>query len=216
MIEKIKEGRGNTEPCTEVLDCILKVKETKDAIVVGEIGVDLGATAVEILKSLNEGDEYHFFDREFKIKELVQDFRNINTNNVMLYEYGNSDKTYDFYGWPLCKLYKEWNHVYGCEGRFDVVYLDGAHTFIHDASTVAMLKEMISRGGYLILDDLDWKMNDSPTCNPEINPLMRDKYTDEQLATCQVQLVADMLLDTDKRFEKCDYSTNRTGIYLKC
>ena len=154
MIEKLTVGMGNTKPCREVLNCIKQMKDKKKTVIVGEIGVDLGATAVEILKLLKNPDEYHFFDRESKTRELLKDFNSININGVQLYEYGNTDKIYDYYGWQLCKLYKMWKSNFDTVERFDVVYLDGAHTFIHDSGTAAILKEMITPGGYIILDDI--------------------------------------------------------------
>lgn len=198
MIEKLELGYGNVKPSEPVVDLVKKLKGEKEKLVVAEIGIGWGATAVEIVKLLSSKDEYVFFDFENAVKELENDLIKINENQVQLRGYGNSEKYLDSYAWTLAKLLSDRENA----PQFDLVYLDGAHTFMHDGITVCMLKEMICSGGYLVLDDLKWSQAKSPTCNPQVNPGVLDSYTLEQIETCQVEMVKNLFLDTDERYEE--------------
>lgn len=198
MIEKLELGYGNVQPSEPVLNLVKRLKGEKEKLVVAEIGIGWGATAVEIVKLLSPKDEYVFFDFENAVKELEDDLTKINKNQVQLRGYGNSEKYMDSYAWNLAKLLSDRKNV----PKFDLVYLDGAHTFMHDGITVCMLKEMICGGGYLVLDDLKWSQAKSPTCNPQVNPGVLDRYTLEQIETCQVEMVKNLFLDTDERYEE--------------
>lgn len=143
MIEKLELGYGNVKPSDPVVDLVKKLKAEKEKLVVAEIGIGWGATAVEIVKLLSSKDEYVFFDFENAVKELEDDLNKINKNQVKLRGYGNSEKNMDSYAWNLAKLLSDRENA----PQFDLVYLDGAHTFMHDGITVCMLKEMICGGG---------------------------------------------------------------------
>lgn len=203
MIEKLRFSRGNIEAAVEVLDLAKKLKKEKENLVIAEIGVGWGATAVELIQILRKEDEYCFFDLEDVVNELQEDLIKINENKVKLSAYGNSRKYLDSYSWNLARLLQE-------EKKFDLVYLDGAHTFMHDAIAVCLLKEMLVYGGYLILDDLNWSLAKSPTCNPNVKPEIVDYYTQEQIDTCQIQMVKDIFLDTDKRYEEIGESKRKS------
>lgn len=206
MIEKLKSNTGNTEAAVEVLNLVKKLKEERTELSIAEIGIGWGATAVELIKLLSSKDEYHFFDFEDAVKELHEDLIKINKNQVKLRAYGNSRKYLDSYSWNLAKMLME-----GGVKKFDLVYLDGAHTFIYDGITVCLLKELIEKGGYLVLDDLNWSLAKSPTCNPDVKPEIVDYYTQEQIDTCQIEMVKEIFLDTDKRYEEIEkgYSKRR-------
>lgn len=93
---------------------------------------------------------------------------------------------------------------------FDVVYLDGAHTFFHDGLAVALLKELLKESGYLILDDLFWSYAKSPT----LSNSGFDKLTDEQRNDAQINRVAKLFLDYDKGFV-CKKRTGDRAVYQK-
>lgn len=216
MIEKLELKKGNYIPCEEVIFYINEKKAMSGTgIVVGEVGVDIGATAVEVISILDEKSEYYYFDFEHKINELEKDFETINQNNAKLFGYGNTNKTYDSYSWNLVKLYKEWDEKYGDVKRFDVVYLDGAHTFLHDSSACCILKEMMKVGGYLIFDDIRWSIANSPTVNPKINKSILDKYPIEQINACQVQYVTEIFMDTDERYQFILSEDKNIGVYKR-
>ena len=203
MIEKLKLNQGNTKAAVEVLELAKKLKDEKRKIVVAEIGIGWGATAVELINLLSKDDEYCFFDFDDAVKELQEDLDKINKNQVKLRAYGNSRKYLDSYSWNLAKVLVEGNR------KFNLVYLDGAHTFIHDGLSVCLLKELIEKDGYLILDDLNWSLAKSPTCNPTVKPEIVDYYSQEQINACQIEMVKNIFLDTDKRYEAIEINKRR-------
>lgn len=213
MIELLVEGIGNVEPMHKIMELATEIMEKKKSITVAEIGVGYGATSVEIVNNLRSTDTYYFFDFEHVVQELIQDLNNINSNKVKLVGVANSTKTYDSYAWNLAKMYvklKESNE----EKCFDVVYLDGAHTFLHDMSATSILKEMVTIGGYLVLDDVYWSLEKSPTCNPSVRPIIKEQYTDEQIKEYHINLMKQCLLDNDNRYTRVD-NYRRIAIYQR-
>lgn len=211
MIEKLKLSTGNVKPAKIVMELIEELKKKGRKLIVAEIGVGWGATAVEIIKLLTKEDEYYFFDFDDSVEELYNDLSKINENEVKLRAYGNSRRYLDSYAWNLAKLLGDKEH----STEFDLVYLDGAHTFIHDGITVCILKEMISESGYLVLDDVNWSQAKSPTCNPDVNPGVLDCYTLEQIGTCQVGMVKNLFLDTDERYEEINLENSKRRAVFK-
>lgn len=214
MIEKISAGVGNCEPMRKVGEYIRTMKETKESLTVAEIGTDIGATSVEIVNNLTDKDSYYFFDFEDKIQELYQDLKEINVNRVRLFPSGNSHKKLDSYAWNLAKLFQKNKESFGNTEIFDIVYLDGAHTFVYDGVTICLLKEMMQVGGVIILDDMSWSIAESRTCKPSVNPAILDYYTMEQIETKQVAMAAECFLDSDRRYKRID-EYHRIAIYKR-
>lgn len=210
-LSKIGKKGTNSEPCIEFIDLVRKKKEGNTPIVVGEIGVDIGATAVEVCKQLDVVDTYYCFDFDNVVSDLIGDLQQVSEVCCHLEGIGNSHKTLDSYSWSLCNMLFEMREN-NLDGIFDVVYLDGAHTFIHDGLSCCILKEMIKKQGYIVFDDLNWSIAESPTVNPEVNPRIRDLYTDEQISDCQIQKVINAFMVNDKSFKRC-YMESKDGIH---
>lgn len=211
MIEKIQLGKGNCKPCKEVLNLVKDLKLKGAKISVAEIGVDIGATACEILKLLDNGDKYYMFDFDQTVVELKRDFDALGkVVRAEVIPCGNTTKTYDSYCWTLYKLL-----VKEKEPVFDVVYLDGAHTFFHDGLAVCLLKKMIKNEGFLVLDDIKWTFSKSPTCNPAVNPNILNCYTEEQIECAQVAIVADVFLENDSGWLRMDCGNAGRRIYQR-
>ena len=165
---------------------------------VAEVGVDIGATTCEALKFLDKNDTYYIFDFDFIIEELLNDLKGLEYAKSNIVGCGNTKKLYDSYAWSLQKLYKEMKR----KPVFNLVYLDGAHTFFHDGLAICILKKMIAHGGILLLDDMDWTIKESPTCNPGVNPKILDQYTDEQMETEQVAIAVELFLEEAPEWEE--------------
>ena len=96
------------------------------------------------------------------------------------------------------------------DGFFDVVYLDGAHTFMHDGLAVCILKQLIKKGGYLILDDLFWtysNWNGGKTVEGKLPKYQRDDK--------QILRVQEIFLRHDPNFEKLSDDKSYRGIFRK-
>ncbi len=155
LLSKIKSNPSVAEPCPEFVGIVKQLKSTpRRDICVAEIGIGLGATSLQILKILDSNDIYVCFDFEERIQDFISDLKSgnfgVKCNVVPL---GNSKDIWDSYNYNLSELIFNMRKD-NLDGYFDAVYLDGAHTLLHDGLAVCMLKQLIKKGGYLILDDL--------------------------------------------------------------
>ncbi len=109
----------------------------------------------------------------------------------------NSRRLLDSYNWSLMRVLAEHEAPV-----FDYVFLDGAHTWAHDALAFVLADRLLAEGGYLDFDDYAWSLRDSPTMNPQAFPDVERLYTDEQIDARQVALVVDVLVRRDGRYEE--------------
>ena len=211
MIEKINTFGYETisrpsENVVKFLDDLLESNEKP--INVAEIGIGIGATSVEIAKRLRDIDSFYFFSFEHDVKELEEDLKCTDYCKCKLYPMGNSTAYYDSYNWKLSSLCLENNMM------FNLVYLDGAHSFFHDALATVLLKMLIKPGGVLIFDDVFWSHQKSPTQNSEIRPKNLEYFTLEQLETEQIKRVIDIFMENDDEWERIG-DLNWEAVYKK-
>jgi predicted O-methyltransferase YrrM len=152
-----------------------------------EIGVYKGDTALAIAQLLAGRGEIHLFDFEDRVREAEGRLRQAGHTNVV--SHANSRRLLDSYNWSLMQLLAA-----GKAPVFDYVFLDGAHTWALDALAFCLVDRLLCDGGYVDFDDYRWTLAGSPSMRPEVFPDVRRLYSDEQIATRQVQLVVDLLV----------------------
>lgn len=189
----------NNVSADEVIIAVKQQKSEKSFINYAEFGVDIGATTLEIAQYLDAGDSIYIFDFLEVVNELAEKLQKITKAKIVVL--GNTTKKYDYYGWNLAKLILESENPIQ-KGIFDVIYIDGAHTFIHDSSTCCLCKMLLRDGGYIIFDDLYWTIKDSPTVNIEKKPELLEDFTEEQIETSQVKMVVDLFMSSDSSFKQ--------------
>jgi predicted O-methyltransferase YrrM len=165
------------------------------ARVYAEVGVYLGATAEAVAEALGPEGELHLLDFEDRVLPVAERLRARGFANVVAH--ANSRRALDSYNWSLMKLLRE-----GRAGSFDYVFLDGAHTWAHDALAFLLVDRLLAPGGHVDFDDYGWTLARSPSMNPDAFPSTRRLYTDEQIAEPQVALVVDLLVRGDPRYEE--------------
>lgn len=200
-LSKIGKKGYCSAPCVEFVELVREKKKAKETIVCGEIGVNAGATAVEVCKKLRANDTYYCFDFYDVVTDLISDLKQVPEICCHLEGVGNSYKTLDSYSWSLMKLLFAMRESTE-EGIFDIVYLDGSHSFIHDGLSCCLLKELLKENGYLIFDDVFWSYGTSGACNPEVCPETKNSYTDEQINDFQVLRVIDTFMVNDESFKR--------------
>jgi hypothetical protein len=173
-------------------------------LILAEVGVGSGRTSEAFARHLNGRGTLHLFDFSEKVKLVKERLQRRGFNNVV--PHGNSRKIYDDYNWSLMKLIKV-----NSRPVFDYVYLDGAHTWHNDALAYFLIDRLLKVGGFLEFDDYRWSHLSSRIANPRVCPGTRDRFTGEQIKTCQVGLVIDFLVKRDTRYQSV--VTNR--IYRK-
>jgi hypothetical protein len=160
---------------------------------IAEIGVATGSTSEGILRYLNGEGILHLFDRDDVLEPVSERLHGLGYRNFVCH--GNSRRTLDSYNWSLMKLLRDHPAPF-----LDYVYLDGAHTWAHDALAFCLIDRLLLPGGYIDFDDHDWTINGSPTVNPRAFPTMRKLYTEEQMATPQVRMIVDLLVRPGNRY----------------
>jgi len=217
MIEKIgtEEGKYLSEYCRKVIKYLQEIKANNPdkSVSVAEIGVGVGATTVEILKELERGDKLYIFGFEDDVHELKSDLEKINPKKVEIIAKGNTHLVLDSYSWNLAKMALEMYDA-GEEGIFDLAFLDGAHTFIHDSVSACLLKQLCKKDGIIIFDDYAWSF---ANCGNSEFMLAngKDKYTMEQMSTANIEMVCKIFMDTDPRFEKVGNQNSYRPAYRK-
>jgi predicted O-methyltransferase YrrM len=160
-----------------------------------EIGVYEGSTARRIAQHLDGRGEIHLFDFADRVAAVAATLRADGHDNVV--EHPNSRRLLDSYNWSLMQVLAEHGGPV-----FDYIFLDGAHTWAHDALAFSLADRLLADGGYLDFDDYTWTLRASPSMNPDIFPEVAELYTDEQIDSRQVALVVDLLVRTDARYEE--------------
>lgn len=166
---------------------------------------------MQILKILDSNDIYICFDFE----EIVQDFiSDLNSRNFgvkcNVVPLGNSKDIWDSYNYNLSELIFNMRKD-NLDGYFDAVYLDGAHTLLHDGLAVCMLKQLIKKGGYLILDDLFWTYSGRADKGKSAEGKLPKYQRDDP----QILRVQEIFLRYDPNFEKLSDDKAYRGIFRR-
>ncbi len=201
-------------PCDNFLSIIKQLKSNTpppESLTVAEIGIGAGATALQVLKLLDECDTYYAFDFEDSIKPFAEDLQARDFGiKCQVVTKSNSRKKFDSYNWNLSNMVFEMRERHEA-GIFDAVYLDGAHNLFHDGLAVCLLKELIKDGGYLLLDDLFWSYSKSPS----LAKVAINIWTKEQYEDCQVFRVQELFLTNDPNWERLSSPKDEQGLFRK-
>ena len=160
-----------------------------------EIGVYRGDTTVRIAELMGGEGHLHLFDYEDRLASVIERLRAAGYSNVTAH--GNSRRLMDSYNWSLMRA------LAGADGPlYDYVFIDGAHTWFHDALAFLLVDRLLAPGGYVDFDDYRWSLRRSPSMNPQAFPDVERLYTQEQIDSRQVGLVVDLLTRPDERYEE--------------
>jgi predicted O-methyltransferase YrrM len=152
-----------------------------------EIGVYKGHTALRIAELLAGEGTIDLFDYEDRLADVAARLREAGHDNVVAHP--NSRRLMDSYNWSLMQVLAEHGGPV-----YDYVFLDGAHTWAHDALAFFLADRLLLPGGFLDFDDYAWSLRASPSMNPEAFPDVEQLYSDEQIDARQVALVVDLLV----------------------
>jgi len=160
-----------------------------------EIGVYEGDTALAIATSLDGAGELHLFDFDDRVEAAAARLQQAGHGNV--FAYPNSRRLLDSYNWSLMRLLEDRKAPI-----FDYVFVDGAHTWAHDALAFFLIDRLLQPGGYIDFDDYPWTLRNSPSMNPAAFPEVEQLYTDDQIDAAQVALVVDLLVKLDPAYDE--------------
>ena len=216
ILSKIKSSPSISEPCPEFVGIVRNLKHTppdghQKSICVAEIGIGVGATALQIVQLLGENDIYVCFDFEEKVQNLTADLNSERFNvKCQIVPFGNSHDIWDSYNYNLSELIFQMRED-NLDGFFDVVYLDGAHTLLHDGLAVCLLKQLVKKGGFLILDDVFFTYS----LSERDKKFAKGKLPNYQRDDKQILRIQELFLRHDPYFEKLSDDNAWRGIFRK-
>ena len=71
------------------------------------------------------------------------------------------DRTHSTYTWFLKERIEERSDQAGnCEPLYDLCFVDGGKSWTTDGLAVFLIEKLLRSGGWLLLDDLDWRFDD--------------------------------------------------------
>ena len=91
------------------------------------------------------------------------------------------------FNWRMMKMLED-----GKGPRFDMVYLDGGHTWDITGFGFFLADKLLRPGGWLIFDDIDWSYATSPKFKDD--PDISRKFPEDYRATPQVRRVFELLV----------------------
>ncbi len=193
MLEKINTDGHRTisRPDHDVLKAVDSLLKATPAPRIAEIGVGIGATTLPMCELLKGRGEIHIFDFEESVTELANDLADRGFGNVV--PHGNTSRYWDSYHWSMHKLMLDPGYV----GTFDLVYIDGAHTYLHDALAFFMCDRLLKVGGKMLFDDYSWRFADSRWLRRGRSEYM----TEEQEQAMQIKAFIDDLVKTHIGYE---------------
>ena len=81
---------------------------------------------------------------------------------------------------------------------FDIVYIDGAHTYLHDALAFFLCDRLLKVGGIMFFDDYEWFYGKSRY----MRDVRKDYMTEEQEKTKQIRMIIDHLVKRSIAYEE--------------
>ncbi len=95
------------------------------------------------------------------------------------------------YNWFLHRKLREQTRDGVAVPCYDFVFLDGAHTWEDDALAFLLVDKLLRPGGWILFDDLDWKLDERWPDVPA-----------EQRNLCQVREIFDLLVATHPAYRE--------------
>jgi len=89
-----------------------------------------------------------------------------------------------------------------CEPVYDFVYLDGAKSLTVDTAAVIFVEQLLRPGGWLLVDDLDWRHEDHPALIPTVQypDDVSYRFSSAEIAMPHLRAVFDMVVKRHPSF----------------
>lgn len=173
-----------------------KLLPTEYPVQYAEIGIHRGCGVMVAIDTAMAGSTLHLFDfaKKFTLANRMPYDEFALFKGIKLIKHKVSEKRLDSYNWDLMWLLDE------NKDRFlDYVYIDGSHTWCHDALAFLLVDRMLRPGACVEFDDYGWVPRQNKVSR---NPKWQEGYTDEQMNTAQVKKVVDLLVKRDQSYEE--------------
>jgi predicted O-methyltransferase YrrM len=105
------------------------------------------------------------------------------------------DRRYSTYTWFLKEeLARRCDEHGNCEPVYDFCFLDGSKNWTIDGLAVLLIERLLRAGGWLLLDDLDWRYSDRPPGRKRHYSVSLRQLTEAERNEPHVRAVFDLLI----------------------
>ncbi|HWI70644.1 MAG TPA: class I SAM-dependent methyltransferase [Baekduia sp.] len=132
-----------------------------------ELGFAHGGSAVYIASALEANGAGHLDSVDLEIAKerqppATETLKRAGLEHRVTLNYEATSYTWFLHG----KLREQLRDGERIEPLYDFVFIDGAHTWDVDALAFALVDRLLKPGGWILLDDLDWKLGESDPSAP--------------------------------------------------
>jgi predicted O-methyltransferase YrrM len=193
-LERVKDIVGDVPHMTwqqaQALDRIIRESGSRDIL---ELGFRHGVSTCYMASTLEALNAGHITTIDLKLVEGISP-----SIDELLKKTGLAHRVTRYfeptsYTWRLMRMLEE-----SPEPRFDLCYLDGAHSWFVDGFAFFLVDRLLRPGGMLVLDDLDWTYASSPTLRG--SDWVKGMPADER-SEPQVRKVYELLVKTHPSYE---------------
>jgi hypothetical protein len=114
-----------------------------------EIGIGNSANIPRLKRMLEQHISYKGCDFDFVCEKHSRELR---SHRMDLTHIKYATNTFGDYNWTLLRLLQAGE-------KFDIIYLDGHHTFAIDCPAAMLAHFLLKPNGLLLLDDIQWTLN---------------------------------------------------------
>jgi predicted O-methyltransferase YrrM len=165
----------------EAMTGLIHENDVRDVL---ELGFCHGVSTCYIAAALEQRGEGHVvtIDRASRILnapsvEQLLDRLSVRHRAMIFYEY-------DSYNWRMQHFFAQ-----SVRPEFDLIYLDGAHTWNVDGFAFLLAERLLAPGGVIVFDDLRWSFAKSQSTCTKTSAMPKDERDLEQ-----VKLIFDLLV----------------------
>lgn len=172
------------------------VMETQPELIL-ELGTGHGVSAAYMAAALDELGSGRIVTLDkvghgFDPAPLLRDLGLLDRVDLVLRE----DSSYT---WYLKEVIEARSDAHGnCEPLYDFCFIDGSKTWTIDGLAVFLVEKLLRPGGWLLLDDLEWSFDSSPSGVAEPFPLSHAERREPN-----VRAVFDLLIRQHPSFTEC-------------
>ncbi len=166
----------------EAMTRLIHDNEVRDVL---ELGFCHGVSTCYIAAALEQRGEGHVvtIDRASRIlnaptvEDLLEQL-SVRQRATIFYEY-------DSYNWRMQHFFAQ-----AVRPQFDLIYIDGAHTWNVDGFAFLLAEQLLAPGGLIVFDDLRWSFAKSQSTHAATGSMPEDERELEQ-----VKLILEMLVE---------------------
>jgi predicted O-methyltransferase YrrM len=160
-----------------------------------ELGTARGVSAAYIAAAMEANGEGHLVSVDSSMFQAKDPTADHVLRRVGLRHRVSLDASYSTYTWFLKTELAQRSDGHGnCLPAYDFCFLDGAKNWTIDGLAVLLIERLLRPGGWLLLDDLDWRYSDHASRRRKHYFVRLDQLSQSELEQPHLRAVFDLLI----------------------